>query len=140
MDNEPGKPPTPRARLSPDLKLGRLTSIGTKLTLVISLVIAVGFGSIVYFYTRQQEKNILLQNERAIQQVLDSVSQGLQTIMITASADVARLYADKLKDVKDIDEIRIVRPDGLEAFRDNETIRQINWVINLPRVCAMPLM
>lgn len=126
MDNEPGKPPTPRARLSPDLKLGRLTSIGTKLTLVISLVIAVGFGSIVYFYTRQQEKNILLQNERAIQQVLDSVSQGLQTIMITASADVARLYADKLKDVKDIDEIRIVRPDGLEAFRDNETIRQIN--------------
>jgi len=101
-------------------------SIGTKLTLAISLVIAVGFGSIVYFYAQQQEKNILLQNERAIQQVLDSVNQGLQTVMITASADVAQLYADKIKGVKDIDDIRILRPDGREAFRDNETIRQVN--------------
>lgn len=73
-----------------------LSSIGTKLTLVISLVIAVGFGSIVYFYAQQQEKNIMLQHERAIKQVLDSVNQGLQTVMITASADVAQLYADKL--------------------------------------------
>ncbi|MBI5108408.1 MAG: diguanylate cyclase [Rhodocyclales bacterium] len=106
--------------------LDSIHSIGTKLTLAISLVIALGFGTIVAFYTQQQEKNILLQNERALNQVLDSVNQGLQTVMITASADVARLYADKLKGVKDIDEIRIVRPNGLEAFRDNTTIRQVN--------------
>jgi diguanylate cyclase (GGDEF)-like protein/PAS domain S-box-containing protein len=67
-----------------------------------------------------------LQNERALNKVLDSVNQGLQTVMITASADAAQLYADKLKGVKDIDEIRILRPDGLEAFRDNATIRQVN--------------
>jgi diguanylate cyclase (GGDEF)-like protein/PAS domain S-box-containing protein len=107
-------------------KLSSFHSIGTKLTLAISLVIALGFGAIVVFYTQQQEKNILLQNERALNQVLDSVNQGLQTVMITASADVARLYADKLKGVKDIDEIRIVRPNGVEAFRDNTTIRQVN--------------
>lgn len=126
MNKETGAPATPQTLSSPDLKPRGLSSIGTKLTLAISLVIALGFGSIVYFYTQQQEKNILLQNERAIRQVLDSVSQGLQTVMITASADVAQLYADKLKGVKDIDEIRILRPDGREAFRDNETIRQIN--------------
>ncbi len=104
----------------------RLFSIGTKLTLAISLVIALGFGAIVYFYTQQQERNFLLQNERALNQVLDSVNQGLQTVMITASADVAQLYADKLKGVKDIEEIRILRPDGIEAFRDNATINQVN--------------
>jgi hypothetical protein len=103
-----------------------LLSIGTKLTLAISLVIALGFGAIVYFYTQQQERNFLLQNERALNQVLDSVNQGLQTVMITASADVAQLYADKLKGVKDIEEIRILRPDGIEAFRDNATINQVN--------------
>jgi diguanylate cyclase (GGDEF)-like protein/PAS domain S-box-containing protein len=117
---------------SPELSIAarrlrdRVFSIGTKLTLAISLVIALGFGSIVYFYTQQQEKNLLLQNERALNKVLDSVNQGLQTVMITASADAAQLYADKLKGVKDIDEIRILRPDGLEAFRDNATIRQVN--------------
>ena len=117
---------------SPDIAVAarrlrdRVFSIGTKLTLAISLVITLGFGSIVYFYTQQQEKNLLLQNERALNQVLDSVNQGLQTVMITASADAAQLYADKLKGVRDIDEIRILRPDGLEAFRDNATIRQVN--------------
>lgn len=104
----------------------RMNSIGAKLTLAICAVIALGFGSIVYFYAKQQEKNILLQNERAIQQVLNSVSEGLQTVMITGSADVAELYADKLKGIKDIDDFRIVRTNGLEAFRDNETIRMVN--------------
>lgn len=119
-------PEVEAANGAPARRAHRLHSIGTKLTLVISLVIALGFGAIVVFYTQQQEKNFLLQNERALNQVLDSVNQGLQTVMITASADVARLYADKLKGVKDIDEIRILRPDGLEAFRDNATINHVN--------------
>lgn len=101
-------------------------SIGNKLTLAIAAVIALGFGSIVVFYTQQLEKNFLLQHERAIHQVLESVNQGLQTVMITASADAARLFADNLKRVKEIDEIRILRPDGQEAFLDNNTIRQVN--------------
>lgn len=103
-----------------------LSSIGAKLTLAICSVIALGFGSIVFFYAKQQEKNILLQNERAFQQVLNSVSEGLQTVMITGSADVAELYADKLKGIKDVDDFRIVRTNGLEAFRDNETIHKVN--------------
>jgi diguanylate cyclase (GGDEF)-like protein/PAS domain S-box-containing protein len=103
-----------------------LLSIGTRLTLAISLVIALGFGGMVVFYTQQQEKNILLQNERAINQVLGSINQGLQSVMLTASADAVRLFADNLKRVQEIDEIRILRPNGLEAFRDNSTIRQVN--------------
>ena len=103
-----------------------LWTLGRKLTMAISLVIVLGFGAMAYFHARQQERNILQQTESALQQVLDSVSQGLQTVMITASADVAQLYADKLKGVRDIDEIRILRPDGLEAFRDNATIRAVN--------------
>ncbi|MBK9019308.1 MAG: diguanylate cyclase [Sulfuritalea sp.] len=103
-----------------------LRSIGAKLTLAICLAIALGFGGVVFFYAKQQEKNILLQNERSIQQVLNSVNEGLQTVMITGSADVAELYADRLKGVKDIDDFRILRTNGLEAFRDNETIRKVN--------------
>lgn len=103
-----------------------LTSIGLKLTLIICLIIALGFSVIVYFYAQQQHQNTLLQNERAIQQVLDSVSQGLQSVMITGSADVAELYATKLKGVKDVDDFRILRINGLEAFKDNETNLWVN--------------
>jgi diguanylate cyclase (GGDEF)-like protein len=104
----------------------RLTSIGQKLTLIVFLVISLGFGLIVYFYAQQQERNIVLQNERSIHQVLDSVDQGLQSVMITGSADVAELYAERLKGVKDVDDFRILRINGLEAFKDNETVKRVN--------------
>jgi diguanylate cyclase (GGDEF)-like protein/PAS domain S-box-containing protein len=104
----------------------RTTSIGKRLTLAICAVIAAGFGVIVFFYAQQQEKNILQQNERAIHQVLNSVNEGIQTVMITGSADVAALYADNLKGVKDVDDFRILRTNGTEAFRDNETIHRVN--------------
>lgn len=101
-------------------------SIGSKLTTAICAIIAVGFTVIVFFYASQQEKNSLLQNERAIFQVLNSVSEGLQTVMITGSADVAKLYAERLTGVKDVEDFRILRTNGLEAFHDNETIRAVN--------------
>lgn len=103
-----------------------LSSLGRKLAIAICLIIAAGFGVIVYFYAQQQERNILLQNERSIHQLLDSVNQGLQVVMITGSADVSTLYAEKLKGVGDIEDFRILRTNGIEAFKDNETVRKVN--------------
>jgi diguanylate cyclase (GGDEF)-like protein/PAS domain S-box-containing protein len=103
-----------------------LSSLGRKLVATICLIITAGFGVIVYFYAQQQERNILLQYERSIHQVLDSVNQGLRAVMITGSADVATLYAEKLKGVRDIEDFRILRTNGVEAFKDNETVTQIN--------------
>lgn len=107
-----------------------LSSLGRKLTIVICLIITTGFGVIVYFYAQQQTRNILLQNERATHQVLDSVNQGLQAVMITGSADVAQLYAEKLQGVKDVEDFRILRSNGLEAFKDNETVKRVNEYSN----------
>jgi diguanylate cyclase (GGDEF)-like protein/PAS domain S-box-containing protein len=101
-------------------------SIGFKLTLLIGITIAVGFTGIVVFFTQQQERNILLQNERTIRNLTQSVNEGLQTVMITGSADVAELFADRLKGVRDVVDFRILRPNGVEAFRDNESINWIN--------------
>ena len=101
-------------------------TIGAKLTSIICAIIACGFSVIVYFYASQQEKNQLLQNERAIHQVLSSVSEGLQTVMITGSASIAELYAKRLLGVKDVEDFRILRTNGLEAFLDNETISAVN--------------
>ena len=101
-------------------------SIGHKLTAMIGATISVGFISIVFFYTQQQERNILLQNERTVRNLTQSVNEGLQTVMITGSADVAELFAERLKGVKDVTDFRILRLDGVEAFHDNDTIREVN--------------
>ena len=110
---------------NPQKSLG-FKSIGHKLTALIGITIAAGFFSIVFFYTKQQESNILLQNERTIRNLTQSVSEGLQTVMITGSADVAELFADRLKGIKDVTDFRILRLNGVEAFRDNDTITEVN--------------
>jgi diguanylate cyclase (GGDEF)-like protein/PAS domain S-box-containing protein len=107
-----------------DLSVGR--SIGFKLTLLIGATIAIGFSGIVFFFTQQQERNILLQNERTVRNLTQSVNEGLQTVMITGSADVAQLFADRLLGVRDVVDFRILRLSGIEAFRDNKTIDWIN--------------
>lgn len=102
------------------------SSIGHKLTAFICVIISLGFAIIVYFYAHQQERGILLQNERAIHQMLNSVSEGLSTVMITGSADIAELYAEKVRGVKDVEDFRVLRTNGLEAFKDNEMILWVN--------------
>jgi diguanylate cyclase (GGDEF)-like protein/PAS domain S-box-containing protein len=101
-------------------------SIGHKLTALIGATIAIGFISIVFFYTQQQERNILQQNERTVRNLTQSVNEGLQTVMITGSADVAELFAERLKGVRDVLDFRILRLNGVEAFRDNTTVHWIN--------------
>lgn len=101
-------------------------SIGQKLTAMIGATITLGFIGIVFFYTQQQEHNILQQNERTVRNLTQSVNEGLQAVMITGSADIAELFSDRLKGVQDVLDFRILRPDGVEAFHDNETIKWIN--------------
>ena len=100
--------------------------IGIKIISVVALITAIALFSTGWFYSSYQERNILRQNERTMHKLVESVSQGLQSIMLTGYADVAQVYADKLKEVEDVEDFRILRTNGLEAFRDNKTIDNVN--------------
>jgi diguanylate cyclase (GGDEF)-like protein/PAS domain S-box-containing protein len=100
--------------------------IGTKLIIIFGSVIALALIAIVGFYADEQERNILAQNERVMRKVAESVSEGLQTVMIAGYADVAQIFSDRLKDVAEVRDFRILRIDGTEAFRDNATISNVN--------------
>ena len=103
-------------------------SIGKRLTLLVGTAVAMGFVVVVTFYAFQYERNILRQNERTVQQLTESVIQGLEAVMLTGHADVAESYASRLKRVDGVTDFRIMRISGLEAFLDNETIYKVNEV------------
>lgn len=103
-------------------------SVGRKLTALIGAAIALGFILVVWFYAYQHERNIVRQNERTIHQVTESVVQGLETVMLTGHADVAQLFAERLKTVADVSDFRLLRVSGVEAFLDNETIYRVNEI------------
>lgn len=97
-----------------------------KITAVIGFAVTAVLVGIGYFYTLHQEQTILAQNVRTVHKLTDSVAQGLQSVMLAGYADMAQSYADRLKQVPDVADFRLIRPDGTEAFRDNATIHAVN--------------
>lgn len=97
-----------------------------KITLIIGIGAALGLIALGYFQWRQQEQAVLAQNERTMMKLAESVIHGLQSVMLTGSADIAQHFADKLKEVPQVSEFRILRVTGEEAFRDNKTIEDVN--------------
>ena len=97
-----------------------------KILITVGLAVTLGLIMLGVFYTDRQEKSLLAQNERTMHKLSESVIQGLQTVMLAGSADIAQGYADRLKKVSEIDDFFILRVNGEEAFRDNKTIHEVN--------------
>lgn len=97
-----------------------------KIMLVVGIAVTLGLISIGVFYTKHQEDAVLAQNERTMLKLSESVIQGLQSVMLAGSAEIAQSYADRLKKVPEIMDFRLMRITGDEAFRDNSTIAEVN--------------
>jgi len=103
-----------------------LNRIRYRVLLVAAITVSIGLLTTAFYYTSHQEKALLAQHERTIQKLTETITKGLQSVMLAGSADIAQAYADQLKQVPGLTELRIMRTDGLEAFRDNKTIDEVN--------------
>ncbi len=103
-----------------------LNRIRYRVLLVVGIAATTGLIAMAAFYTYYQEQAVLAQNDRTMRKLTDSIIEGLQSVMLAGSADIAQSFADRLKKVPEVLEFRIMRTDGLEAFRDNKTIEEVN--------------
>ncbi len=85
-----------------------------------------GLIATIAFFSWHQERTLLKQNEASVRKLNDTVSAGLHSVMLAGSADIAQAFADRIKKVPEIIQFRIMRTDGVEAFRDNKTIDEVN--------------
>ncbi len=100
--------------------------IGHKILAVVGIAVTLGLVATAWFYTSHQEEAVLAQNERTMHKLTESVIQGLQSVMLAGYADIAQSFADRLSKVPEVDDFRILRVTGQEAFRDNKTIDEVN--------------
>ena len=100
--------------------------IGHKIIAVVGIIVTLSLVALGMFYVRQQEENILAQNERTMTKLTESVIQGLQSVMLAGYADIARGFAERLEQVPDVTDFRILRTTGQQAFMDNSTIEDVN--------------
>lgn len=105
----------------------RKLRISHKILLPIGAVSTLILMGMLFYYSEHERQSILRQNERARIEQIQSVVNGLKAIMIPGFASIAQNYADQLRKVPGIVDFRIMRPNGQEAFFDNETVEEVNW-------------
>lgn len=101
-------------------------TLGTRISLTFVAIAAASLLALITFYTHSQQTQIIAHNEQAMTKVTESVSEGLQAVMLGGYADIAQSYAANLQGVQGIIDFRILRVDGQEAFLDNNTIEKVN--------------
>lgn len=103
-----------------------IRSITQKILLVVGLAASIGMTVSLWVYSIAQEKAMREQYERSMAQVAESVVKSLQSVMLSGDIQIAQSVSDLLKTVEGVQDFRIMRIDGTEAFRDNRTIRAVN--------------
>jgi methyl-accepting chemotaxis protein len=100
--------------------------IGVKILVAVVISIITGMLVLSFYFTWQQRKNIMSENEHAFRQLVITVSEGYQVIMLDGDAEIAQNFIDSLKKVPAIADFRLLRVNGLESFHDNKTIHNVN--------------
>ncbi|MBF0358278.1 MAG: diguanylate cyclase [Magnetococcales bacterium] len=106
-----------------------LDRVGNRMLALIGSTFLIGTFGIALFFVHFQEKMILSQHERSLNLLTHTLGSGLQTIMQSGSADIAESYIEDIKKVNDLRQIRILRSDGTESFKDNKTINKVNQLM-----------
>ncbi|MEW8558535.1 MAG: diguanylate cyclase [Candidatus Thiodiazotropha sp.] len=101
-------------------------SIGTRIIIVVGLSAFLTLIGLVIFYTQSQRAVIVDNHKLVTGRMVSTVVAGLGAIMETGSAAIAQRYAEDVKGAVGLEEFSFLRPNGMEAFQDNATIRQVN--------------
>lgn len=97
-----------------------------KVMMVVGIAVSLCLIATAFMYTKWQERTVMAQNEQSMRKLTESVIEGLRSVMLAGTADMARAYADQLKTLPEITDFRILRVTGEEAFHDNTTIDDVN--------------
>ncbi|MBF0153190.1 MAG: diguanylate cyclase [Magnetococcales bacterium] len=104
----------------------RFKRIGDRVLVLVGVSVLAGLVWMSDFHTRRQEKIITEQHAQTMYFLTRSVNEGLEAIMLAGDAGIAHEYARHLKHIEEIKSFRIMRISGLEAFKDNATILDVN--------------
>lgn len=100
--------------------------IGHRILALVGVTVAAVLIAFGQFHASRQEQTIRALSERDVQRLMDTVIHSIESIMLPGQAAIAQSFAERLKTVPDVVDFRIVRTDGNEAFRDNQTLNKVN--------------
>jgi class 3 adenylate cyclase/HAMP domain-containing protein len=111
--------------------------LATKITVLIVVVLIVGFGAAT-LWTLQREHDLLLdQSKIAARRLTTSIVAGIEGAMLQERPDVTRLVIEELRGTASVEGLTIYRRNGVEAFTDMATLEEVKKNADLaPEVMA----
>src|SRR5438093_1564773 len=108
----------------------RLTA---KITLLIVVVLIIGFGASTVL-TIQRESDLLVEQSKiAARRLIATVVASIETAMVQERPDITRGLIQELKSASPVEGLTVYRKNGVEAFTDLETLRQVAREAELPK-------
>jgi class 3 adenylate cyclase len=105
----------------------------TKITLLIVIVLIIGFGASTVL-TIQRESDLLVeQSKMGARRLIATVVASIETAMLQERPDITRGLIQDLRSSSPVEGITVYRRNGVEAFTDLETLRQVTHEAELPK-------
>jgi class 3 adenylate cyclase/HAMP domain-containing protein len=111
----------PRARLT------------AKITVVIVLVLVIGFGLSTILTIQRESALLVEQNKMAARQLIGTLVASIETAMLSERPDITRGLIDDLRGSNLVTGLVVYRRNGVEAFTDLATLREVSKEAELPK-------
>jgi class 3 adenylate cyclase/HAMP domain-containing protein len=100
----------------------RLTA---KITLVIVAILIAGFGAATIWSIRVQSQTLLEQSKLAARRQTETIVASIEGAMLQERPDVTRSVLQELQGASAVSGLTVYRANGVEAFTDLATLRQV---------------
>lgn len=101
-------------------------SLQLKISLVVVIVLILGFSTLIYFVIKEQENNVLKEKEKASEMMAQPILHTLYKDMLDERAEMVYYLMQGVKNVKGVERVQIIRGSGTEAaFSDDKTLMAV---------------
>lgn len=97
-------------------------TVQRQLVLIIALILAISS----FFSIRNNIESMKKAEKDKIDLLSSAISKGIKVAMVTGNAEIIEDWLDSLRKTEGLKQLRIFRKNGVEAFKDNETIDLVN--------------
>jgi len=105
-------------------------SVKTKIFFVLTLTLTLVFGATFYFLSGQQNKIVMQQSQAGAEETAYALLASLETLMLAGDGNLAHDWLERVRKESKVEQVDIFRRDGSHAFRDLNTIHQVNGFLN----------
>ncbi len=97
-------------------------TVQRQLVIIIAIILAIGS----FFSIKNNIESMKKAEKSKIDLLSSAISKGIKVAMVTGNAGIVIDWLTGVQETEGLKQLRIFRKDGIEAFKDNETINVVN--------------